>query len=174
MAGPSLSAPSPIPSTLAHAATHRNILSGLLFRKSGADPRQHALLLAPDGWRATGWLNRDLDRHPFEAIDARADDADEGDFSPTPTPVVTRTRRTFAAIPIANGEVLSIQASRRARECTGVQLLHGIDGEPDRIAHLLLQPATARMLARALIEAAAAVDQAQRNPLLTRAEVRHG
>ena len=89
-------------------------------------------------------------------------------------PIVTRTRRTFATIPVACGELLTVQASRRARECTGVQLLHGIDGEPDRAAHLLLSPATARMLARALIEAAAAVDQAQRNPVFTRAEVRHG
>ena len=39
---------------------------------------------------------------------------------------------------------------------------------------LLLEPATARMLARALIEAAAAVDQAQRQPQFTRGEVRHG
>ena len=83
-------------------------------------------------------------------------------------PIVTRTRRTFATIPVACGELLTVQASRRARECTGVQLLHGIDGEPDRMAHLLLQPATARMLARALIEAAAAVDQAQRSPVFTR------
>jgi hypothetical protein len=83
-------------------------------------------------------------------------------------PITTRTRRTFVAIPVACGEQLTVQASRRARECTGVQLLHGIDGEPDRMAHLLLQPATARMLARALIEAAAAVDQAQRNPMFTR------
>lgn len=90
-------------------------------------------------------------------------------------PIVTRTRRTFATIPVACGELLTVQASRRARECAqGVQLLHGLEGEPDRIAHLLLQPATARMLARALIEAADAVDQAQRNPVFTRAEVRHG
>lgn len=36
------------------------------------------------------------------------------------------------------------------------------------MAQLLLQLATARMLARALIEAAAAVDQAQRSPVFTR------
>ena len=89
-------------------------------------------------------------------------------------PITTRTRRTFGSIPVACGEQLTVQASRRARECTGVQLLHGLEGEPDRIAHLLLQPATARMLARALIEAAAAVEMAQRNPQFTRAEVRHG
>jgi hypothetical protein len=93
--------------------------------------------------------------------------------APSPTfnhvPVVTRTRREFGSIPLACGEQLTVQASRRARECNGVQLLHGIDGEPDRMAHLLLQPATARMLARALIEAAAAVDQAQRQPMFTRA-----
>lgn len=83
-------------------------------------------------------------------------------------PVVTRTRREFGSIPLACGELLTVQASRRARECTGVQLLHGIDGEPDRMAMLLLQPATARMLARALIEAAAAVDAAQRQPQFTR------
>lgn len=83
-------------------------------------------------------------------------------------PIVTRTRRTFASIPVACGEQLTVQASRRARECTGVQLLYGLVGDPDRMAHLLLQPATARMLARALIEAAAAVDQAQRQPQFTR------
>ena len=89
-------------------------------------------------------------------------------------PITTRTRRTFATIPVACGEQLTVQASRRARECAqGVSLLHGIDGEPDRIAHLLLQPATARMLARALIEAAAAVEMAQRNPVFTRGG-RHG
>ena len=88
-------------------------------------------------------------------------------------PVATRTRRTFAAIPVACGEQLTVLVPRRARECTGVQLLHGIDGEPDRLAHLLLRPATARMLARALVEAAPAVDHAQRNSQLTPAEVRH-
>ena len=95
-------------------------------------------------------------------------------YTHTPAPIVTRTRRTFAAVPVACGELLTVQASRRARECTGVQLLHGIDAEPDRMAHLVLQPATARMLARALIEAAAAVDQAQRQPQFTRGEARHG
>jgi hypothetical protein len=164
MAGLPLGASSPTSSAPAHAATHRNVLSGLQFRKSSEDPRQRALILAPDGWRATGWVNRDLDAHPFAPIVPAA---------PTPAvvvPIVTRTRRTFAAIPVACGEQLTVQTSRRARECAqGVQLLHGIDGEPDRMAHLLLQPATARMLARALIEAAAAVDQAQRSPVFTRA-----
>ena len=93
----------------------------------------------------------------------------------TPAPIVTRTRRTFASIPISCGELVTVQASRRARECAqGVQLLHGVDGEPDRMAMLLLQPATARMLARALIEAAAAVKMAQRNPVFTRGGAHHG
>jgi hypothetical protein len=54
-----------------------------------------------------------------------------------------------------------------------VRLLHGIDGEPDRMAHLLMQPATARMLARALIEAAA-VDAVQRRPVFTRGGANQG
>jgi hypothetical protein len=90
-------------------------------------------------------------------------------------PIVTRTRRTFATIPVACGELLTVQASRRARECAqGVSLLHGLEGEPDRMAHLLLQPATARMLARALIEAAAAVEMAQRHVQFTRGGLHHG
>lgn len=88
-------------------------------------------------------------------------------------PVVTRTKRALASVPIACGELLTVQVSRRARECTGVQLLHGIDGEPDRMAHLLLQPTTARQLARALTEAASAVEMAQRHVHFTRSEVRH-
>lgn len=38
----------------------------------------------------------------------------------TPAPIVTRTRRTIGSIPVACGELLTVQASRRARECTGV------------------------------------------------------
>ena len=173
MAGPSSAAPAATYSPAPAGATHRNTLSGLSFRKSSADPRQHALLLAPDGWRSTGWVNRDLDAHPFEAIGARAEDADRLNLQPVAAPVVTRTRR-FVSIPVSGGEVLTVQASRRVSECAqGVQLLHGIEGALDRAAYLLLQPATARMLARALIEAAAAVDQAQRHPQFTRGEVHH-
>jgi hypothetical protein len=179
-----LGAPSLTPSAPAHAATHRNVMSGLLFRASSADPRQHAQLLAPDGWRSTGWVNRDLGSHPFEAIGSRATDT-ERNFSPSAgvrkvaqshATIVTRTCRTHAAIPIANGEALTVQTSRRAAECAaGIQLLYGIhDGAPDHAAHLLLQPATARQLARALLEAAAAVDHAQRNPQFTRGGAHHG
>ena len=156
MAGLPLGAPAPLhPASSPAGATHCRInASGApMFYRQGDDPHDQASLWALDRWATAATQNRGLEAAPFERV----------------TSVVTRSRRrTFAAIPVACGEQLTVQASRRARECAAVQLLHGIDGEPDRMAHLLLQPATARMLARALIDAAAAVDQAQRSPVFTR------
>jgi hypothetical protein len=97
--------------------------------------------------------------------------------APSPTfhhvPVITRTRREFGAAQLEGGEVVTVQASRRVRECIGVNLQVADQAGGDMLRGLL-QPAQARMLARALIEAAAAVDQAQRQPQFTRGEVRHG
>jgi hypothetical protein len=97
--------------------------------------------------------------------------------APSPTsslvPIVTRTWREYGGLLLGSGQTLVIAASRRASECAGVQLLGAsTDGTP--LLHGLLQPTEARMLARALVEAAAAVDQAQRHPKFTRAEVQHG
>lgn len=82
-------------------------------------------------------------------------------------PIVTRTRREFGGLLLADGRTLTVAASRRVRECVGVNLVASAgDGSP--VLQDVLQPAEARMLARALIEAAAAVDQAQRSPVFTR------
>jgi hypothetical protein len=82
-------------------------------------------------------------------------------------PIVTRTRREFGGLLLADGRTLTVTASRRVRECVGVNLqANTADGGP--VLHDVLQPAEARLLARALIEAAAAVEQAQRRPVFTR------
>lgn len=82
-------------------------------------------------------------------------------------PMVTRTHREFGGVLLADGRTVTVGASRRARDCVGVQLVGAaVDGS--EVLRGLLQPAEARQLARALIEAAAAVDQAQRRPLFTR------
>lgn len=91
--------------------------------------------------------------------------------APAPTsslvPIVTRTRREFGGLLLADGRTLTVAASRRVRECVGVNILASAeDGTP--VMQDVLQPAAARLLARALIEAAAAVDQAQRQPQFTR------
>jgi hypothetical protein len=167
MAGPSLGAPSPTSSRATLGATHRNVLSGLQFRKSCDDPRKHAQLRAPDGWRATGWVNRDLDAHPFEPV---------GVEPPAPlhnlAPIVTRTRREFGGVLLETGHTVTIAASRRARECVGVNLVASCADGTDALRGLLTPP-EARILARALIEAAAAVDQAQRQPVFTRGGADH-
>jgi hypothetical protein len=82
-------------------------------------------------------------------------------------PIVTRTHREFGGLLLAEGRTLTVGASRRISECVGVQLVgKAVDGA--ELLRTLLQPGEARQLARALIEAAAAVDQAQRRPLFTR------
>lgn len=88
-------------------------------------------------------------------------------------PHTTRTRRELGGLLLPDGRTLTVAVSRRVRECVGVNLqANTADGTP--VLQDVLQPAEARVLARALIEAAAAVDQAQRSPVFTREEVRHG
>lgn len=82
-------------------------------------------------------------------------------------PLVTRTRREFAGLLLVDGQIVTVSASRRRSECTGVNLQVATAGG-DVVQGLLL-PVQARMLARALVEAAAAVEQAQRQPQFTRA-----
>lgn len=81
-------------------------------------------------------------------------------------PVVTRTRREFAGLLLVDGQIVTVSASRRRAECNGVNLQVATAGG-DLVQGMLL-PVQARMLARALIEAAAAVEQAQRQPHFTR------
>lgn len=81
-------------------------------------------------------------------------------------PVVTRTRREFAGVLLVDGQIVTVSASRRRTECNGVSLQLATAGG-DVVRGLLL-PVQARLLASALIEAAAAVDQAQRQPQFTR------
>ena len=88
-------------------------------------------------------------------------------------PHVTRTRREFGAAQLSGGEVVTVMASRRVHECLGVNLVVAALAGGDLLRGVL-HPAQARLLARALIEAAAAVDAAQRSPLFTRPEVSHG
>ena len=93
-----------------------------------------------------------------------------GATSPTSSliPIVTRTHREFGGLLLPDGRTVTVGASRRVRECTGVNLVASA-GDGTAVLHGLLQPAEARLLARALIEAAAAVEMAQRNPVFTRA-----
>lgn len=81
-------------------------------------------------------------------------------------PVVTRTRREFAGILLVDGQIVTVSASRRRAECNGIRLQ--VATATGDVVRGLLLPVQARMLARALIEAAAAVDQAQRSPMFTR------
>lgn len=87
-------------------------------------------------------------------------------------PVVTRTRREFAGVLLVDGQIVTVSASRRRSECAGVNLQ--VATASGDVVHGLLLPAQARMLARALIEAAAAVEQAQRQPQFTRAASAQG
>lgn len=84
------------------------------------------------------------------------------------SPIVTRTRRTFGTVPMQGGELVTVLASRRASDCAAVQLLVGVTDAPAQFVHALIEPQTARTLARALIEAASAVEMAQRRPVFIR------
>jgi hypothetical protein len=81
----------------------------------------------------------------------------------------SRTRRCLGAFQL--GDVLAAAfASRRSGDDRGVSLALGLD---DKAITARMSSTQARILARALIEAAAAVDQAQR-PVLTRGGAHHG
>lgn len=82
-------------------------------------------------------------------------------------PVVTRTRREYGAVVLGDGHVFTVVASRRVHECIGVNL-QVADAAGSDLLRGMLAPVQARILARALIEAAAAVDVAQRSPQFTR------
>jgi hypothetical protein len=82
----------------------------------------------------------------------------------------SRTRRCVGVLDL--GTVLAaVFASRRQDDERGVSLALGLDGQA---VTARMTPAQARTLARSLIEAAAAVDQAQRQLQFTRGEVCHG
>ena len=98
----------------------------------------------------------------------------------TPTPVLpslgasnvstTRTRRCMGAFDL--GAVLAgVFASRRRDEERSVSIALG---QAEGAVTARMTPAQAREMARALIEAAAAVDATQRQVQFTRGEVRHG
>ena len=82
-------------------------------------------------------------------------------------PVITRTRREFAGLLLVDGQIVTVSASRRRAECNGVSLQ--VATASGDLVHGLLLSVQARQLARALIEAAAAVEIAQRNSQFTRA-----
>jgi hypothetical protein len=82
-------------------------------------------------------------------------------------PIVTRTRREFGAVVLSDGHLFTVMASRRVHECIGVNLQVADQAGTDLLRGVLA-PVQARILARALIEAAAAVDAAQRRPQFTR------
>ena len=65
-----------------------------------------------------------------------------------------------------DGQIVTVSASRRRSDCTGVNLQVAIASGD--VAQELLLPVQAPMLARALIEAAAAVEMAQRSPMVAR------
>jgi hypothetical protein len=162
MAGIPLGAPSPTSSQTPLGATHLRVTEAgaTLFYRQGDDPRDQAQVWARDRWATAATQNHALGAKPFAPVDTEQ-----------PVCVVSRTR-VFGAL-VAGGGIFTVAASRRARECTGVHVVAGAADGAD-VLRGLLQPHEARILARALIEAAAAVDQAQRNPQFTRAEVRHG
>lgn len=85
-------------------------------------------------------------------------------------PTTTRTRRCLGAFQL--GAVMAgVFASRRRADDRGVSVALGQE-HGAITAHMT--PAQARQLARALVEAAAAADAAQRQVQFTRAEVCHG
>lgn len=84
-------------------------------------------------------------------------------------PATTRTRRCLGAFEL--GAVLAgVFASRRRSDERGVSLALGLDGQA---VTARMTPAQARVMARTLIEAAAAVDAAQCLQL-THGGARHG
>ena len=85
-------------------------------------------------------------------------------------PTTTRTRRCMGAFDL--GAVLAgVFASRRRDEERSVSIALG---QEQGAVTARMTPMQARQMARALIEAAAAVDQAQRHVQFTRGGVHHG
>ena len=89
-----------------------------------------------------------------------------------PSPTSSRTRRLHGVFPI--GDIrLVIASSRRGGDALGIEVaagdLRGIDNSMRLLAGGRGTAAQARLVARALLEAADAVDAAQRQPQFTRA-----
>lgn len=79
------------------------------------------------------------------------------------TPTTTRTRRMFGTVQCTGGEVVSVAVSRRASDCTAVQVMAGKSDEPSGALHGFLAPAVARKLAEALLQAADATEAGATN-----------